>query len=75
MTDPDHTFRTLHRDIAALAGARLFTVTRIDRQAGLTRRIFTSHPADYPLSGTKPVKDDGWTDQVITRTTLFVANT
>jgi hypothetical protein len=49
-------------------------VTRIDRQAGLARRIFTSHPADYPLSGTKPVKDDGWTDQVITRQTPFVAN-
>ncbi len=75
LTDPDQTFRILHHDIAALAGARLFTVTRIDRQAGLARRIFTSHPADYPISGTKPVKDDGWTDQVIIRQTPFVANT
>lgn len=74
MTDPDQTFRTLHRAVVALAGARLFTVTRIDRQAGLARRIFTSHPVDYPVSGTKPVREDGWTDQVITRQTPFVAN-
>ena len=50
MTDPDQTFRALHTRMAAAAGARLFTVTRIDRQAGLARHIFTSHPVDYPLS-------------------------
>ena len=75
MTDPDQTFRALHDHVAAAAGARLFTVTRIDRQAGLARRIFTSHPVEYPVSGTKPVQDDGWTDLVITRQTPFVANT
>jgi GAF domain-containing protein len=75
MTDPDQTFRALHARLAAAAGARLFTVTRIDRQAGLARRIYTSHPVDYPLSGTKPLQDDVWTDLVITRQTPFAANT
>ena len=75
MTDPDQTFRALHDHVAALAGARLFTVTRIDRQAGLARRIYTSHPADYPTSGTKPIRPDGWTAQVIDGQTSFVANT
>lgn len=75
MTDPDQTFHALQSRVAAIAGARLFTVTRIDRQAGLARRIYTSHPVEYPLSGTKPLQDDGWTDLVITRQTPFVANT
>jgi hypothetical protein len=74
MTDPDQTFRALHSRVAAVAGARLFTVTRIDRPAGLARRIFTSHPADYPASGTKPIRPDGWTAQVIDGQSSFVAN-
>lgn len=75
MTDPDQTFRALHDRVATIAGARLFTVTRIDRPAGLARRIYTSHPADYPASGTKPIRPDGWTAQVIDGQTSFVANT
>jgi hypothetical protein len=74
MTDPDQTFRDLHHHAAAMAGARLFTVTRIDRQAGLARRIYTSHPVDYPASGTKPIQPDGWTALVIDGQTSFVAN-
>ena len=74
MTDPDQTFGALHASLAAVAGARLFTVTRIDRPAGLARRIFTSHPADYPASGTKPIRPDGWTAQVIDGQSSFVAN-
>lgn len=75
MTDPDQIFRTLQGSLAAIAGARLFTVTRIDRPAGLARRVFTSHPAEYPASGTKPIRPDGWTARVIDGQTSFVANT
>ena len=74
VADPDETFRALHDQVVAIAGARLFTVTRIDRPAGLARRIYTSHPADYPASGTKPIQPDGWTAQVIDGQTSFVAN-
>ena len=75
MTDQElQTFADLHRAIAALAGARLFTVTRIDHARGLARRIYTSHPLDYPTSGTKPVQPDGWTRQVIDGQRSFVAN-
>jgi len=32
---------------------------------GLARRAFSSHPDDYPVSGTKPMGQGAWTDQVI----------
>ena len=62
--------------IAAEAAVRLFTVTVHDLDAGLARRAFTSHPAEYPVSGTKPLTlDDDWSRQVIVGRKTFVANT
>lgn len=64
-------FADLHR----AAGGRLFTVTVQDNAAGLARRAYSSHPADYPLSVPKPVQDDGWSRQVLGEGRAFVANT
>lgn len=71
MTDA---FADLHAACAPL-GARLFTVTVHDPAARLFRRVYTSHPADYPVSGTKPMGDDAWTRHVIGEGQSFVANT
>lgn len=67
-------FDTLHAACAAL-GTRLFTVTTQDEAAGLARRAYTSHPVEYPVSGTKPLTRDGWYDHCITGQQVFVANT
>lgn len=67
-------YDTLHADCAAL-GTRLFTVTVQDEAAGLARRSYTSHPVEYPVSGTKPITRDGWYDQCIGAKAVFVANT
>lgn len=67
----DSTFRALH----AQTGGRLFTVTVLDRAAGLARRVYSSHPETYPVSGTKPMSQGAWTKQVIERGEVFVANT
>lgn len=64
----------LHADCAAL-GTRLFTVTVQDAAKGLARRSYTSHPVEYPVSGTKPLTRDGWYDHCITGQQTFVANT
>ncbi len=64
----------LHTRCTAL-GTRLFTVTALDEVAGLHRRVYTSHPVEYPLSGTKPLERDGWYDTTITGGKTFVANT
>jgi hypothetical protein len=64
----------LHARCAAL-GTRLFTVTAQDEEAGLARRVYTSHPVEYPVSGTKPLTKDGWYDATIVGKQTFVANT
>jgi GAF domain-containing protein len=67
-------FTDLHTRCAAL-GTRLFTVTTVDEAAELARRVFTSHPVEYPLSGTKPLTKDGWYHATIAGRQTFVANT
>ena len=71
---PAHAFSDLHARCMAL-GTRLFTVTVQDPANNLARRAFTSHPVEYPTSGTKPLTRDGWYDQVIVGHRTFVANT
>lgn len=70
----DATFETLHRAADAACGARLFTVTVVDREAGVARRAYSSHPSAYPVTGTKPMGCNAWKEQVIDRGETFVAN-
>lgn len=72
---PDDTFAALHQAAQTRAGARLFTVTVQDTAAGLVRRAYSSHPVDYPVSGTKPLGNDAFTQQVLVEGCPFVANT
>ena len=67
-------FTDLHTRCAAL-GTRLFTITALDETAGLARRVYTSHPVEYPVSGTKPLTQDGWHAATIVGRQTFVANT
>lgn len=73
-SDPDDVFAALHDAARKSCGARLFTVTVLDRAAGLARRAYTSHPAVYPTSGTKPLRPNGWTAIVLDEGRSFVAN-
>ena len=70
---PALAFSDLHARCVAL-GTRLFTVTVQDPANNLARRAFTSHPVEYPTSGTKPLTRDGWYDHVIVGHRTFVAN-
>ena len=74
MTDADRVFTALQTKAAEICGARLFTITVIDRPRDVARRAFTSHPDEYPTSGEKPVTPDGWTRQVLDQQQSFVAN-
>ena len=67
-------YDTLHKAFAAL-GTRLFTVTVLDLPRDVARRAYTSHPVEYPVSGTKPLTRDGWNDHCIIGQKTFVANT
>jgi hypothetical protein len=58
-----------------IVGARLFTVTAVDMEAGLARRLYTNMHKAYPVSGTKPIEPSPWFDHVIGNRRLFVMNT
>ena len=64
----------LHMACATL-GTRLFTVTALDDSAGLHRRVYTSHPVEYPVLGTKPLVRDAWYAACVASRRAFVANT
>jgi hypothetical protein len=74
VADAGEYWRALHALYDARIGCKLFTVTTVDMAAGLARRVFTSHPVDYPVSGTKPITRDAWFDIVHGERRLFVAN-
>ena len=56
-------------------GCLLFTVTVQNAAGTLAARAYTSHPVDYPVSGTKPITRDAWYDHVILGLNSFIANT
>ena len=72
---PDDAYAAFHRLVEATVGARLFTVMRVDMDAMLARRAYSSDPAAYPTSGTKPVEMNAWFETVAVRRAPFVANT
>lgn len=59
----------------AIVGAKLFTVTMVDTDAEVARRLYTNMPDSYPVSGTKPMHPDVWHRQVIVEKQMFVMNT
>ena len=68
-------WRALQALTQTIVGARLFTVTTVDLEANVARRLYTNMPDAYPVSGTKPIEVDPWFEQVVLGRNLFVANT
>jgi GAF domain-containing protein len=56
-------------------GAKLFTVMTFDAATGLSQRVHSSHPKDYPVSGVKPLSLGLWSRTIIDQRQTFVANT
>tara|TARA_R110002020_G_scaffold41276_27_gene121739 strand:- start:644 stop:1135 length:492 start_codon:yes stop_codon:yes gene_type:complete len=71
----DQAFAALQALTEATVGVKLFTYMSVDMQAEVARRAYTSDPANYPASGTKPIRYDSWFDIVHKQRQYFVANT
>lgn len=56
-------------------GAIIFTVMAFDPQTQMSRRLYSNHPVEYPVSGYKQLPASTWTDLVFGRKEPFVANT
>ena len=65
----------LERLAAATCGHKLFTVTTVDLGENVARRLHTSNPVAYPVSGSKPIVRDRWFEIVHGQGRMFVANT
>ena len=74
-TQPDECWKALQNLTGAIAGFKLFTVMTVDLTNEVARRAYSSHPADYPVSGTKPIHYDSWFEIVHKQHNPFVANT
>jgi hypothetical protein len=72
---PDTSTYTRVYAAARAEGCLLFTVTVSNPEGTLASRSFTSHPVEYPVSGTKPITRDAWYDHVIAGLNSFIANT
>ena len=72
---PDEYWKALQNLTGSIAGFKLFTVMTVDLANEVALRAYSSHPADYPVSGTKPIHYDSWFEIVHTQHKLFVANT
>ena len=71
----DECWKALRELTAAVAGFKLFTVMTVDLVHEEARRAYSSHPVDYPVSGTKPIHYDSWFEIVHKQHKPFVANT
>ncbi len=74
-TTPEQAYAALQVLTEKTVGVKLFTIMSVDMSAGLARRAYTSDPASYPTSGTKPIHFDDWFDIVHKQRRDFVANT
>ena len=72
---PDECWKALQNLTGAIVGFKLFTVMTVDMDQQVVRRAYSSHPADYPVSGTKPIQYDSWFEIVYKQHKPFVANT
>jgi hypothetical protein len=70
----DAAFGALQALTQATVGAKLFTYMTVDMEAEVARRAYTSDAANYPTSGTKPIRYDSWFDIVHKDKSYFVAN-
>jgi hypothetical protein len=72
---PEAAFAALQKLAEDTVGVKLFTFMTVDMAAEVARRAYTSDAANYPTSGTKPLRYDSWFDIVHKQHAYFVANT
>jgi hypothetical protein len=75
MESPEAIFAALDDLAQSLVGVRLFSCSIFNRAKLQARRVYTNNPDVYPLSGLKVIVPNRWTETVLDRREVFVANT
>jgi GAF domain-containing protein len=71
---PEAVFQALETLAHKTVGLKVFTTMSVDGAAGLARRSYSNRPEAYPVSGSKPLHDDPWSDTVLKRHETHVMN-
>lgn len=71
---PQTAYRALEGLVRQTIGAKLFTIMLRDPARGVSRRCYSNMPDAYPIAGEKPMRHDRWSETVVTRREIFVAN-
>ncbi len=71
---PAQAFAALERLAGEIVGMKLFSIMMLDPAQRLSRRVWSSIPDAYPVSGTKPFNETYWSGIVMTERRIFVAN-
>jgi hypothetical protein len=69
---PASVLAALDRATAATLGHRLFTGLLYRAETGESERVYTSHPAAYPVGGRKAVRETTWTARVFGERRAYV---
>ena len=72
---PGTTLAALQAIFREDVSAKLFTVMTFDARTGMSQRVHSSHPKEYPVAGAKPLSVGLWSRTVIEGRGVFVANT
>jgi hypothetical protein len=72
---PAAVFGALDAALGAVLGHRLFTLMRFHAVSGDSERVYTTHPAAYPVGGCKPLNPTAWTEQVLRRQQPYLGRT
>ena len=67
-------FKLVADELREKAGAKLVTVTAVDPDDLSYERLYSSMPDVYPVSGRKPANTTRWSQQVMEKLEVFVAN-
>jgi hypothetical protein len=73
--DPSALFAAADALVARTIGHKLFTVMRVHEAAQEVERLYSSHPAAYPVGGRKRKADTPWGRIVLTEGRVFIART
>ena len=71
---PVATMTALDDLAAGLVGHKVMTLMAVDHGARLARRVYSSAPVAYPVSGSKPLEFNDWSAAVLDRHETWVMN-
>lgn len=72
--DFDEAYRTIERMAREIMDLHAFAIADIDEERGVYRRIYSSHPDEFPVTDDMPLPEGGWTKAIVTERQMMSDN-